>query len=308
MGGVPMVSVGPDGDEDPPTEVATAPRGPGGRADPPVATSTELPPEPPTQRPAELAPGRLRRGRAGLGRVGGGGLAERQWGGRLARALGELLITAGLLVALFLGYQLWITDLFAARDQERLRSELTTSWSAGPRTDEGPESAEPEGPTVVIPVDIGDGLAVLRVPRFGADYAPVVVEGVTPEALRRGPGHFPGTALPGEIGNFVLSGHRTTYGKPFSRVDELRVGDPLVVEVADRYFTYRVTGSEIVDPDRLDVTYPVPGRSGGAPTEELMTLTTCHPKFSARSRLIVYAELDETTDKADGPPSALAGE
>ncbi|WP_018640437.1 class E sortase [Parafrankia elaeagni] len=226
-------------------------------------------------------------------------------GGRIARVAGELMITAGVVVVLFLGYQLWITDIFASRSQDRIRHDLTTAWAR-----QAPAVPEPGGPAAdrrpaIPPVELGDGIAVLRVPRFGADYAPVVVEGVTTEVLRRGPGHFPGTAAPGGIGNFVLSGHRTTYGKPFSRVDELKVGDPIVVEVADRYFTYRVTGSEIVDPHRLDVTYPVPGRLGEMPTRSLMTLTTCHPRFSAKSRLIVFAELDETRDKSKGAPPVL---
>ncbi|MCK9903294.1 class E sortase [Frankia sp. Cpl3] len=226
--------------------------------------------------------------------------------GRIARGVGELMITAGVVVVLFLAYQLWITDIFASRAQDQIRHDLTTAWTrqAVPGPEPGGPAAAPR--PAVPPVELGDGIAVLRVPRFGANYAPVVVEGVTTEALRRGPGHFPGTALPGGIGNFVVSGHRTTYGKPFSRVDELKVGDPIVVEVADRYFTYRVTGSEIVDPHRLDVTYPVPGHLGEIPTSSLMTLTTCHPRFSAKNRLIVYAELDETRDKSQGAPPVLA--
>lgn len=232
------------------------------------------------------------------------GLADRPVGGRVSRGLGEVMITVGLVVVLFLAYQLWITDIFAARTQDRLRSDLTTAWSRQPHPPAPGEETKPR--PVVPPVELGEGVAVLRIPRFGADYAPVIVEGVSAAALRRGPGHFPGTAMPGDVGNFVVSGHRTTYGKPFSRLDELRAGDPLVVEVADRYFTYRVTGSEVVDPHRLDVTYPVPEHAGVAPTSALMTLTTCHPRFSARSRLIVFTQLDETTDKSDGPPRALA--
>lgn len=247
-------------------------------------------------------------GAAGPGDTGGpvAVRTSRRIGGLVARATSEVMITAGFVVVLFLVYQLWITDIFASRTQDQIRDDLATEWSDQARRKPAREDANTSPP--LPPVEIGDGLAVLRVPRFGPDYAPVVVEGVTTEALRRGPGHFPGTAMPGEVGNFVLSGHRTTYGKPFSRVDELKVGDPILVEDADRYFIYRVTGSEIVDPHRLDVTYPVPGRLGETPTRSRMTLTTCHPRFSAKSRLIVYAELDETRDKSDGPPPALTAE
>jgi sortase A len=106
--------------------------------------------------------------------------------------------------------------------------------------------------------------------------------------------------MPGETGNFVVSGHRTTYGKPFNRLDEMRPGDPVVVEVSDRYYVYRVTRSEVVQPTALDVTYPVPEQPGRAPTSAVMTMTTCNPKYSAATRLIVFSKLDKTVMKAPG--------
>nr|MDT0667201.1 sortase [Micromonospora sp. DSM 115978] len=143
---------------------------------------------------------------------------------------------------LFIVYQLWVTGLFQARTQDRLRDELARSWSeestdapAEPLVERG--GADPGA--LSSDATANGALAVLRIPEFGDGYAPVVVEGVTVEALELGPGHYPGTALPGEIGNFVVSGHRTTYGAPFSRLDELDAGDPVVVEARDRYFTYR---------------------------------------------------------------------
>ncbi len=250
---------------------------------------------------AERAPGPA--GAAGPDHPGGAG--RRMIVGRVARGLGELLITAGLVVLLFLVYQLWITDMFAARTQDRLHHQLDQAWGHPPPRQPGVERARPA--PALPPVDLGDGLAILRVPRFGLDYSPVIVQGVSAANLRRGPGHIPGTALPGQLGNFVVSGHRTTYGKPFSRLDELKVGDPLVVEVRDRYYTYRVTGSEVVTPNRLDVTYPVPGRPDVVPTRDLITLTTCHPRFSASHRLIVYGELADTTEKSAGLPPVLKG-
>jgi sortase A len=157
------------------------------------------------------------------------------------------------------------------------------------------------GPAVAL----GDGLAILRIPRFGRGYAPVVVEGVATDDLQKGPGHFPGTALPGGVGNFVVSGHRTTYGHPFGRLDELKVGDPIVVEVADRYYTYRVTSRSVVQPTDLNVILPVPDRPGVRPTNRVLTFTTCNPKYSASTRLIVHAQLHTTTLKSRGLPPAL---
>jgi sortase A len=226
--------------------------------------------------------------------------------GALARWVGEILITAGLVVALFIVYLLWITDIVQSRTQYRLRVQLGQTWQHPPAAGRRPgtPSARPAPP---VRPSVGQAFAVLRIPRFGPDYAPVIVEGVSTAELRRGPGHYPGTAMPGQLGNFVVSGHRTTYGKPFSRIDELKVGDPVVVEVRDFYYVYRVSGSEVVDPDRLDVTDPVPERPGEKPSHATLTLTTCHPKFSASRRLIVFAVLATTRPKPGGVPAGPGG-
>ncbi|AEH09101.1 class E sortase [Candidatus Protofrankia datiscae] len=241
--------------------------------------------QPPGRQLPEQLPRRLP-GRQPAPRGGGGSV------GRLVRGVGELLITVGFVVALFVVYELWVTDMVQERTQSRLRSELSQQWAA----------AAPAGlpQPRLAPTAVGDGVAVLRIPRFGDGYAPVVVEGVSDGALRRGPGHYPGTAWPGEPGNFVVSGHRTTYGHPFSRLDELRIGDQVVVEVRDHYFVYRVTGSEVVDPARTDVILPVPGQPGARPTKSLLTFTTCNPKYSASTRLIVFGELTGTRPKTPG--------
>jgi sortase A len=105
----------------------------------------------------------------------------------------------------------------------------------------------------------------------------------------------------------VVSGHRTTYGAPFNRVDELRAGDPIVIETRDTWFTYRVTSETVVSPSAVEVTYPVPGQRDAVPTKRLLTLTTCNPKYSAKQRLIVHAVLDSSLPKSGGNPPALTG-
>ncbi len=135
---------------------------------------------------------------------------------------------------------------------------------------------------------------MIRIPRLGKNYHYVIVEGVSVEDLRKGPGHYPGTALPGGLGNFVVSGHRTTYLAPFNRVDELKAGDRILVDTQDKQYVYQVTGEKVVSPTALDVTDPVPFHPGQAPTDHLITLTTCHPKYSASHRLIVFGRLVQT--------------
>jgi sortase A len=136
-----------------------------------------------------------------------------------------------------------------------------------------------------------------------------VVEGTDPAELEEAPGHFAGAALPGQPGNFALAGHRVGRGSPFLDLDELRNDDAVVIETADQWFVYRVSSTSIVDPSDVSVLAPTPGGAAdAAPTGSFLTLTTCHPKFSSKERLVVHAELESAVAKsaADDPPAALA--
>ena len=229
----------------------------------------------------------------------------------VARTLGELLVTGGLVVLLFVLYELFVTDLVAAGEQSELSEQLQQDWSAGAVEDR--------------PAVPGDALAVLYLPRLGSDYRRVVLEGTAEETLAQGPGHYAGTAMPGERGNLAIAGHRVGRGSPFLDLDRLRPGDAIVVETVDAWFVYRVLGDtdtgsfsgdpsgipgrEIVRPTDVDVISPVPGGAAdAAPDGAYLTLTTCHPRYSAEQRLVVHAVLtDEGALKADAPdgPPAL---
>lgn len=222
------------------------------------------------------------------------------------RGVGQLLITAGLVILLFVGYELYGTGIQTAKDQHRLLTQLQTGWDALPHSGVQAATAKPGQPLPAVP--LGSGVAILRVPHFGKDWEKVVVEGVTLDDLAEGPGHYPGTALPGAVGNFAVAGHRTTHGAPFNRMDELAVGDPVVVETRDMWFTYTVTGEQVVDPTATGVVLPVPDRRGATPTQKVLTFTTCNPKYSASQRLVVHGLLATSTPKGPGvlPPALLA--
>lgn len=236
---------------------------------------------------------------------------RRSRGQVLVSGLGQTLVTVGLVLLLFCAYTLWFTGVRTAREQTGLGDQLTRTWSL-------PEPAAVEAPGEPAPARgaqarvrrplpaLGSALARISAPRLGRDWSWIVVEGVSPADLQRGPGHYPGTALPGEIGNTVISGHRTTYGAPFNDLLDLRDGDAVVLETRTAWVTYRVTGRTVVDPGAVQVTWPVPGDRRAEPTERLLTLTTCHPEFSARERLVVHGVQESELAKGPGVrPAAL---
>lgn len=206
--------------------------------------------------------------------------------------VGDLLVTAGALLLLFVGWQLWWTDVTADRTQDATVSSLARDFAATP----APTSEHP------APVALGEAFAILRIPRLGADYARPVLEGTGRATLEDGIGHYGGTAAPGAVGNFAVAGHRTTYGRPFHDIDRLRTGDTVVVETSTAYSVYAVKRHEIVSPSDVQVIAPVPDEPGVKPTERWMTMTACHPKYSAAQRYIVFAQLVKTYPRADGLP------
>jgi sortase A len=228
----------------------------------------------------------------------------------VARGIGQTLITAGLIILLFVAYELWGTNLYTQGQQSDLNSSLRHGWGT---------SAPDITRVHVGNVPLGSGIAVLRIPRFGKGYHMVIVEGTEYEDLKKGPGHYPQTALPGQVGNFAVAGHRTTYLAPFNRIDTLRAGDAIVLETKSKWLTYivktipagdgypRIPYQEIVDPSDVAVAFPVPDQpdANKRPTLKLLTFTSCNPKYSAAQRIVVHAELDSVRSKSDGPPPAL---
>ncbi|HSO51407.1 MAG TPA: class E sortase [Actinomycetes bacterium] len=208
---------------------------------------------------------------------------------RLLRGTGWTFIGMGSFVLYFLVYQLVGTNAVTSRGQSDLRNELQREWTAAP-----PAAANTD-PKKVVPrrVSQGKALAVIDIPKIKLDNK-VIVEGVARDDLRKGPGHVPSTVLPGQAGTFGVSGHRTTYGAPFYRLNELAKGDTITVVTREAIYTYTVTRTAIVRPTDTQVLDNVIGPDDKP--KATITLTTCHPRYSARQRLIVFGDLSNASN------------
>jgi sortase A len=196
------------------------------------------------------------------------------------RRVGLTLLGLGLaIVAVLVGF-VKFTGYRQHQAQVTLGSELAHTWNIAPRITSAASAA-------VTPRS-GKALMVLRIPQIGLRQ--VVLEGVSTADLERGPGHYPGTALPGQLGNVAIAGHRVTYGGPFRHLDQLQPGAEIDIDTQDRTYVYHVRSAHDVTPSDIGVTFAVPGQAQQRPTQRLLTLTTCTPPYSAAQRLIVVAE------------------
>ena len=230
---------------------------------------------------------------------------KKDWYWFLGR-LGSSLIILGLLMFLFVGYQLWGTGIEEAQSQNKLEnrfSAIAVATSTTPSTSLAPSTSEPPVVTTVAPskpivINEGDPIAIIEMPTIGVTK--YVVAGVQTADLKKGPGHYPATPFPGELGNASIAGHRTTYGEPFRHLDDLNIGDPIVItDLLGRQFTYLVSNQQVVEANDSWVVATTD------PTKAILTLTTCHPEFSAKQRLIVSAELDVTQSGIATSPAAI---
>ena len=242
------------------------------------------------------------------------------------RGVGQTLITAGLVLLLFVVYEVFVSNVSADVAQHTVAKQYTHEVAQGHDPLRAQDRLElPAGKQQILP--IGKGFANLYIPRLGKDYAETIIEGTRESDLLKGPGHYqkPYTAIPGQIGNFSIAGHRVGKGEPFLHLDLLRPGDAVVVQTATNWYVYRVLGNvatgnlasadsqgvvgrEIVQPSRTEVIAPVPGHPGRTPTRALMTMTTCTPKYTAEKRMIVHALLARAvTVHAGQRPRELGG-
>jgi len=230
--------------------------------------------------------------------------------------LGELLITAGVLVLLFLGWQIWWNSLVLAGSQTSAAQEQSQKWldeatkspSPTPTPDADPTQPAPP-PVLSEPADY-QPFAVIYIPRLGADWKRTIRETVDTERVLNsydaGVGHYKGTAMPGQVGNFAVAGHDSGWGNTFIDLSKLHIGDRIYVQTKDGWYTYTFRNFEYVQPSAVGVILPVPRQPDATPIDKLMTITTCNPPFHAGERLIAYNVFQSYAPTSEVPSEIAA--
>ncbi|MFF3759620.1 class E sortase [Streptomyces sp. NPDC002185] len=218
-----------------------------------------------------------------------------------SRAVGELFITFGVVMLLFVTYQLWWTNVLAGQETDKAKAQIEDTWA---HADDGgkPEAFEP-----------GKGFAIMYIPKL--DVVVPIAEGISKsKVLDKGMvGHYGEgtlkTAMPADKeGNFAVAGHRNTHGEPFRYINQLKPGDPIVVETKSAYYTYEMASIlPQTSPSNISVIDPVPKQSGFRGPGRYITLTTCTPEFTSTYRMIVWGKLVEERPRSKGKPQALVG-
>ena len=208
------------------------------------------------------------------------------------RFVASVLITSGLMMLVDAGltvtWQEPVSAFIAAREQGDLEGEMEGAGEllAAARADVANEKDVRKRVRRLAAawrrhLDEGDAMGRIELPTLDRDY--VIVEGTKLRTLRKGPGHYPKTPLPGEGGTVGIAGHRTTYGAPFRSVNKLKAGDELIVEMPYGRFTYRVDKLQIVPPTATWIT--------NKRKDETLVLSACHPLYSAAKRIVVFSTL-----------------
>jgi sortase A len=214
------------------------------------------------------------------------------------RGFGELLLTLGAVVLLFLAYLFWGTAIRASSAQHQLTNELNNEWSTA--AGGGHSASLPPRPDLIHLVT-GQPFAFIRIPAFGPHWRYTIIEGTALAQLNVSPGHVPGTQLPGQVGNFAVAGHRVTAGNPFWSLPSLKAGDLVYIDTKVNTYTYRVTGRQMVLPTDTSVLDPVPGHPGERPTQRMITLITCDPAWTGTHRVIVTGVLVSAHARSSAP-------
>ncbi|WP_240638804.1 class E sortase [Microbacterium sp. ABRD28] len=238
--------------------------------------------------------------------------------------VGEILITLGVVALLYVAWQTWIGDVIYSAQAREKGQALSEQWaqeytdstlmpsdaSSSPSSPSSDGSSAPapavDPPVLAQPAD-AQTFATIRIPRFGPDYVHEVAGGTSRETTldTARVGHYDDSEMPGQVGNFALAAHRTTFGALFNRIPSLKVGDAIVIETADGWYTYRFRNHQYVVPTQVDILLDVPQKPEVAANGRYLTMTSCSPIGSLAERIVGYSVFESYTPRSEGEPASL---
>jgi sortase A len=204
----------------------------------------------------------------------------------VVRGIGEVFITLGVLLLLMVVYQLFWTNVVSAQAISAGRDDLIAGWK-----DVTPDPAS--SPKPLAEPAVGTPFGLLYIPTMKDKvWGLPIIQGTTKDQLAQGAGHYVGTAMPGEIGNFAIAAHRSTHDEPFANIDVLKPGDKVYVRTAQWWYVYTLVKDDPnLSPTDVWVVEPVPGHPGATPTQALLTMTTCTPRYGSTGRWAWWGSL-----------------
>jgi len=224
------------------------------------------------------------------------------------RGVGEVFITLGVLLLLMCAYQLWWTNVESAQAISAGRDDIIKSWRQ-PAPVPTPTSSGTATPSAAPAPSYGTGFALLYIPRLRDKvWGLPIHQGVGKDVLAQGAGHYRTTAMPGEVGNFAIAAHRSTHDEPFANFPDLRSGDKVYVQTRTTWYVYTLTKDDPnLSPSDVWVVAPVPGKPGATPTQKLMTMTTCTPRYGSTGRWAWWGKLTATSPTTGPAPDGITG-
>jgi sortase A len=226
---------------------------------------------------------------------------------------GELLLTTGVVVLLFVAWELWIGDPILGAVDNQASAKQSEVWEREPPPTPPKPEVNDDGEIYYEPVIAArpEGTEVfgnIIIPRFGEDYSRAVAGGTTRAGTldKRRYGLYNQSVMPGEVGNFAVAAHRTTYGAALRHIDKLQLGDAIIIETKDGWYLYRFRSIEYVKPSRVQVLAEVPQMPGVHTGERYITMTACSPLYSLAERIVAYGVFETFQPRSAGAPAWLA--
>lgn len=222
--------------------------------------------------------------------------------------LGELLLTAGFVMMLFLGWKFWLNDIIVGNAQNQEGAALSEQFDREYETVKPPEVDESGIPIRKAPTEEATPFAVLYVPAWGEDYSRTIATGITRYGvLDYYVGYYPDSDPVGSVGNFAIAGHRLAYGASMQKIPDLQLGDNVYVETVDGWYEYTFRAGEYVGPSEISILSDVPRHPELKGEDRIMLLMTCNPFHSTEERVVSYTTFVDFIPRSEGPPEEIAG-